>query len=96
MKNQMKPRGLICWKTRNLSELDYSQWKYRIQRAISAQIKNEDIKLTDENRKFLLKILVGIDHYFSDDDILYVNHILNMTLPTWTKTKEYIKSKRVF
>lgn len=95
MKNQVKPRGLVCLQMANLDAIEYSQWKYRIKRAISAQIKNSHPKLNDRDRCIILGILVGINDYFSNDYIIYINEVLDMTLPTWTKTEEYIKSKKI-
>ncbi len=95
MKNQVKPRGLVCLQMASLDAIEYSQWKYRIKRAISAQIKNSHPKLNDRDRCIILGILVGINDYFSNDYIIYINEVLDMTLPTWTKTEEYIKSKKI-
>lgn len=95
MKNQVKPRGLVCLQMANLDAIEYSQWKYRIKRAISAQIKNSHPKLNDRDRCIILGILVGINDYFSNDYIIYINEVLDMTLPTWTETEEYIKLKKI-
>ena len=95
MKNQVKPRGLVCLQMADLDAIEYSQWKYRIKRAISAQIKNSHPKLNDRDRCIILGILVGINDYFSNDYIIYINEVLDMTLPTWTETEEYIKLKKI-
>lgn len=95
MKNQVKPRGLVCLQMANLDVVEYTQWKYRIKRAISAQIKNSHPKLNDRDRCIILGILVGINDYFSNDYIIYINEVLDMTLPTWTETEEYIKLKKI-
>lgn len=95
MKNQVKPRGLVCLQMASLDAIEYSQWKYRVKRAISSQIKNDHPKLDDKDRYIILGILVGINDYFSNDYIIYINEVLDMTLPTWTETEEYIKSKKI-
>lgn len=95
MKNQVKPRGLVCLQMASLDAIEYSQWKYRVKRAISSQIKNNYPKLDDKDRYIILGILVGINDYFSNDYIIYINEVLDMTLLTWTETEEYIKSKKI-
>lgn len=95
MKNQVKPRGLVYLQMANLDVIEYSQWKYRVKRAISSQIKNNHPKLDDKDKHIILGILVGINDYFSSECIVYINEILDMTLPTWTETEEYIKSKKI-
>lgn len=96
MKNQVKPRGLVCLQMASLDAIEYSQWKYRVKRAISSQIKNNHPKLDDKDRYIILGILVGINDYFSNDYIIYINEVLDMTLPTWTETRNILNQRKFY
>lgn len=78
-----------------LLQIEYSQWMSRIIRAISAQIKYSKLEIDPSDSNLIINILTGSSEYFIDSNIEYINSIYDMSLPTWSETKEFIESQKI-
>lgn len=83
----MKNKAII-FKRVDVNNIEYEEWKARVQRAITSIIKYSDHTITTTT--LFMYILAGLDEYFKDIYINMVNEIYNTSIKTWSETKRFL------
>lgn len=91
MKIKFKNTALLVKRVKT-SDLDYEDWKYRIQRAVRIFYNNnrEDVVVKGDEKHFL-DLISGYD--FSSEIINYIRNKYEIILHTWIEHKQFLDFK---